>query len=462
MSSLLSYCSWCNTKSWHKLVEQRTLSRNLYHCSSCEQQTVKCRYCDNMAKGPYHPEDHDVIKGKFKGFKATWSNELCAEHDHSTPSFSKANRKISDLSTYPEIFKPEKKNLAKIGTYAGTSTAGLAAFSLMLGSGGALAPIAVALGKTGALGAAGTGTAISSLSGAALSSASLAAIGSTGSLVITAVGGALGGSLGYGLSNQYIGEDKSFAIKRLRRKGPDTVLFINGFTQEKEDSFEDWKGQHMSCFPEETLYGVTWASKTRYDLGMAFGKRILANSGKKILEQIAKQGGKLAASKLNPLFLMLTASDMLTNPWHVALKRAEKTGAVVADAIARTKGREITLVGHSLGCRVIYHALTALSTKSDIFVRDVILLGGAIGRNEPEGWAQAQAAVSGKIYNCYSSQDMVLKRLYRTANAFLSDPAGVRPIVGDYDQIQNIDCSDFVDSHMTWKNHYERILRMIY
>jgi len=91
--------------------------------------------------------------------------------------------------------------------------------------------------------------------------------------------------------------------------------------------------------------------------------------------------------------------------------RAARTGVQLAEAISRTTGQKFTLVGHSLGARVIYYALEALSTKDTLFVDNVILLGGAIGRKDKEGWERAANAVSGKIYNCFSKQDKILRLL---------------------------------------------------
>jgi pimeloyl-ACP methyl ester carboxylesterase len=142
--------------------------------------------------------------------------------------------------------------------------------------------------------------------------------------------------------------------------------------------------------------------------------------------------------------------------------RAARTGVQLAEAISRTTGQKFTLVGHSLGARVIYYALEALSTKDTLFVDNVILLGGAIGRKDKEGWERAANAVSGKIYNCFSEQDKILDVFYRTANAGLSDPIGVRPIDCGGEKIVNIDCSSFVESHMTWKEHYAHIHRLIF
>jgi hypothetical protein len=142
--------------------------------------------------------------------------------------------------------------------------------------------------------------------------------------------------------------------------------------------------------------------------------------------------------------------------------RAGQTGVLLSEIISRTDGQRFNLVGHSLGCRVIYYTLESLSNSSHKCIQDVILLGGAVGRNDDAGWKKALKAVSGNIYNCYSSNDKILGKLYKTANAGLSDPIGIRPIGLNDDRIMNIDCTTFVNSHMTWKNHYEDILKLIY
>ena len=72
------------------------------------------------------------------------------------------------------------------------------------------------------------------------------------------------------------------------------------------------------------------------------------------------------------------------------------------------------------------------------------------------------SSVGGKLVNCYSTRDEVLDTLYRTANLGLSDPIGVGPIELTHARLENIDCSEIVESHMTWKQHYGQILDRIY
>lgn len=176
------------------------------------------------------------------------------------------------------------------------------------------------------------------------------------------------------------------------------------------------------------------------------------------LKKLAQKGTK----KFNPLGPVLTALDLVGNPRYVSMVRAAKTGAVLADAITRTKENKITLVGHSLGCRVIYYALQSLSVSSVVKIDDVILLGGAVGKEDSVGWKQAAKAINGNIYNCFSTKDQLLSKLYRIANANLSHPIGILPIPGRILKIKNLDCSKFVSGHMNWKQNYETVLRKIY
>jgi len=80
--------------------------------------------------------------------------------------------------------------------------------------------------------------------------------------------------------------------------------------------------------------------------------------------------------------------------------------------------------GHSLGARVIYYALSALSTKRNGRpIKEVYLLGGAVG-NDEASWRGAASAVVGNIYNLYSDRDRVLAALYKMATAGQSAPSG--------------------------------------
>ncbi len=467
MSSLSwGYCSGCHSKEAHVLSQQNYLRRNVYKCTGCGGQTLMCRVpgCDHFAKGALGREH---LVGEEEVPFITWDDELCAEHDGRIGSFKRLSMRIEDLDNYPEIFVRDSLNVKRIGAYAGGALAGAGIVAGIVVTAGAAGPIAAALGSTGLLGAAGTGTAIASLSGAALTSASLAAIGggmAAGTAVLTAAGAALGGIQGGVIANAYFAEDPSFAIRRINScRTTQGTVYVNGFLMQDETGFRDWTDAHLDFEGSAKIHGVSWSSKSLKEIGRFVHSAVGSKLAADFLAEAALIGGKMAAKKaLGPLALLSMAADIAKNPWHASMFRAGKTGVQLAEAISRTDGKSYTLVGHSLGCRVIFYALEALATKKDApRIDNVILLGGAVGRTDDEGWRRAASAVNGRIFNCYSSRDHVLSTLYRTANLGLSDPIGLGPIAARSSKICNIDCSSHVGSHTAWKSDYGAVIRRL-
>lgn len=436
------YCSWCFNKSNHVLREHNQLRRNIYGCDHCLKRTLECRYCNHMARGS---EDG-------------WDDELCAEHAGEIASFERLGLQLDDLSGYARIFERDSVNMKKVGIATACTIAGCAVFGpAALYAGPALAS---SLGAAGALGAAGTGTAISSLSGAALTSASLAAIGggtmAAGTAVITATGAALGGYYGGMVSNSYFGQVEGFRINKVRGGNRHAVIFVNGFLSQGSDDTKDWQTGLDEKFRRNHWYHVDWEAKNLLKLGsmLKIAPRTFA---KNVVVGLAAKGSKSAALRLNPLGAVMTAADLVDNPWHTAMVKAQMTGIMLADAIARTPKWRFTLAGHSLGARVVYYALEALATKKVKRVRDAYLLGGAVS-NHTGDWERAATAVGGTIYNCHSDKDTVLKYMYQGANLGRSVPVGYRPIRSQHHRIHNLDCTGIVDDHMKWKDALPDIL----
>lgn len=115
-------------------------------------------------------------------------------------------------------------------------------------------------------------------------------------------------------------------------------------------------------------------------------------------------------------------------------------------------------MGHSLGSRVIYYLLCALSTKNVSQIKDVFLLGGAVDRKDLKGWNDAIKSVKGKIVNCYSYNDSTLKFLYQGANALSSSPIGLGDIEVSHEKIVNKDVTSTIGGHMQYKEKFGEIL----
>jgi Protein of unknown function (DUF726) len=108
--------------------------------------------------------------------------------------------------------------------------------------------------------------------------------------------------------------------------------------------------------------------------------------------------------------------------------------------------------------------LLSLSTKKSQIIDSVYLLGGAVGRagtKNEDNWGQAARAVSGKVHNCYSRNDRILKFLYRGASGMRSVPIGTHPILSNSRRIKNWDFSDIVTGHNQWKLVLPEVLARI-
>jgi len=417
-----------------------------------------------MTKGPPKESPGSF----FRGVADNWHDECCAEHDGTVASFDSLDAKLETIDQFGTLFESDTWNWSKGGKIA----AGVVGGAVVMAPAAFIAApgIAATLGGWGLLGSAGTGTAISSLSGAALTNASLAAIGggavagggtgiAGGSILLAAAGSALGGIRGGVLANSYYGQVKGFDIKALS-KGKKRFVYVNGFLQQGDDGFSDWIQGCKTVYPNSENYGVVWESKTLTSLG---GTLIGAGQEPALafMKGVTKSSNSRALNKLNPLNWSGILMELAGNPWHNAMAKAGMTGILLADILSRTPHKDHTLMGHSLGGRVLFYTLTNLSMKRSSPVKDVYLMGAAVDRLDQEGWKNAANAVSGKIYNFYSKNDSILKYLYQGANALLSDPAGYGAIELRHPKIVNIDCTDFIGGHMEYKTKLPEVLGKI-
>jgi surfactin synthase thioesterase subunit len=92
---------------------------------------------------------------------------------------------------------------------------------------------------------------------------------------------------------------------------------------------------------------------------------------------------------------------LIDNPWSNALDRAKAAGLILADVLAKKQmgARPITLVGFSLGARVIYYALLELHRQKAFgLVQNVYMIGAPVSPSR-KNWLQARAMVAGRFVN---------------------------------------------------------------
>lgn len=113
--------------------------------------------------------------------------------------------------------------------------------------------------------------------------------------------------------------------------------------------------------------------------------------------------------------------------------------------LSRQQGhRPVSLIGFSLGARVIFFCLEELAShkNSEGIIEDVVLLGAPVSAS-PERWKKFLPIISGKIINGYCRDDWLLKFLYRTSTATLRI-AGLQEINLKCKKLENYDLTDLV------------------
>ena len=103
-------------------------------------------------------------------------------------------------------------------------------------------------------------------------------------------------------------------------------------------------------------------------------------------------------------------SYLIDNPWAVSQARADMAGLILADSlIARNLGaRPITLVGFSLGSRVIFACLKELANRGIVgLVQNVYMFGTPIVAKKDE-YTKVRAIVPGRFVNGYATNDWIL------------------------------------------------------
>lgn len=157
--------------------------------------------------------------------------------------------------------------------------------------------------------------------------------------------------------------------------------------------------------------------------------------------------------------ILTKLSYLIDNPWAVSLDRATAAGKILADSlIERNLGtRPITLVGYSLGSRVIFSCLQELAKRGAYgLVQNVYLFGSPVVYKKEE-YLRARTVVPGRFVNGYNRTDWVLGYLFRLTNGGIRRVAGLAAIDG-LPWIENMDCTEYVNGHMEYRTAMPTLL----
>ncbi|KAI9804733.1 MAG: hypothetical protein M1825_001101 [Sarcosagium campestre] len=247
-------------------------------------------------------------------------------------------------------------------------------------------------------------------------------------------------------------QDVSSADRRLR-----VAIGISGWLERDADIVAPWRviGHNAEVF------ALRYELEAMMNLGNALSQMVSNAAWSMATSQILKHTvlAGLAAAMWPISFLKI--GRVVDNPFSVAKSRSDKAGVVLADAlINKAQGeRPVTLIGYSLGARLIYACLMELAERHAFGLVESVVLIGAPAPSSASDWRVIRSVVAGRVVNVFSDNDYILGFLYRTSSIQYG-VAGLQR-VDDVKGVENIDVSTFVSGHLRYRHLVGSILSQI-
>jgi hypothetical protein len=189
--------------------------------------------------------------------------------------------------------------------------------------------------------------------------------------------------------------EMQYILKRKKRTDS-SVVFVHGFTDSilNRSHKEKWKKGLNRVFKTADLLYFDWDADSKMDILF----RVLQNG----LVGLPLCPGGLFTQSARILFDSLFE---IKKAYEAAIREAESAGQglrkEIEDRIRPNYGH-VTLVGHSLGAKVVQNALEGMKPG---MINSVCLCGAATPQ---EDWKKSIRAIEDRIFNFYSKQDRIL------------------------------------------------------
>ncbi|KAK9687247.1 hypothetical protein K7432_014858 [Basidiobolus ranarum] len=283
-------------------------------------------------------------------------------------------------------------------------------------------------------------------------------LGSTGGIALITTGGAVTGAgmAGSKMAKRTKGISIFEFIPQHDFKRANVLITIGGWLATEEDAtlpfstVDPNNGDHFS---------LSWETEVLRTLGNALkmiAGEVVSFATQQILQHTMLHA--LLAALAWPLALT-KIGYLIDNPWSIGLDKARKAGLVLADTLLNhVQGhRPVSLVGFSLGARVIFYCLLELARVNAYGIVENVYLFGTPVTASTKQWKQSASVVSGRFVNGYVQSDWVLGFLYR-ASAAGRPIAGLRP-VANVPNVENIDLTDTISGHLQYRVKMPRLMK---
>jgi hypothetical protein len=335
---------------------------------------------------------------------------------------------------------------------------------------------AALIGLTGGLAAplvaAGLGTVLGGVGLGATAAAGLLGTLAGSSVVVGGLFGAYGGRMTGRMMDKYAREVDDFAFipvrgeRRRNQKEKESAeqdhrlrvtIGVTGWVKEESNFVVPWK----VIGADSEVFALRWEMEPLMNLGNAISALVTSAAWSVASREVLARTvfHTLMSAVMLPLGLMKVAG-VVDNPFSVAKSRADKAGEVLADAlINKAQGeRPVTLIGYSLGSRLIFSCLQHLEKKNAYGLIESVILMGSPTPSNSEYWQNIRSVVSGRVVNVYSENDSVLAFLYRTSSMQLG-VAGLQAVEG-VPGIENLNVSEMISGHLRYQYLLGKILTL--
>lgn len=343
-----------------------------------------------------------------------------------------------------EIYRERRDTRKKIKKYVAVGLASLGGGLIIGLTGGLAAPVVV--------------SSVSAMIGAGSVAMSATAIsGIVGSLF--GIGGA--GLVQSKMKNR-IGDLEEFSFESLSPDNDQTSLTITiaisgWIIDDSEEQFlKPWKNlnhtKEQYCLRYESKYLLELSQAMDYLLSF-----VVSYAAQEALKYTFLAGVMAAIAWPTAL---LSMANIIDNPWDCCVGRSAEAGKHLADVLmSRQQGkRPVSLIGFSLGARVIFFCLQELAKRknSEGIICDVVLLGAPVTASSDQ-WKPLARIISGRVVNGYSSSDWLLKFLYRTSSAAIR-VAGLQELCWQDKRVKNVDLTPLVSGH---SDYYKKLTEIL-
>ncbi|KAF2875025.1 hypothetical protein BDV95DRAFT_485654 [Massariosphaeria phaeospora] len=398
-----------------------------------------------IADSVYDARSRQLLEQVGKHLSVDWL-EICRFEKRVTDALEmqeEANKENWNEDEHMETRRKRARNkriaLMGLATVGGSLVIGLSA--------GLLAPVigaGLAAGFT-TIGVAGTGGFLAGAGGAA---------------IITTTGVLSGGTVAVRAANRRTGAVTTFEYRPLHNnKRVNLIVTVAGWMNGKID---DIRLPYSTVDPiMGDIYSILWEPEMLQSMGQTIN--ILATEA--LTQGLQTVLGNtiltLLMSAIQLPVVLTKLSYLIDNPWSVSQARADMAGLILADSlIERNLGtRPVTLVGFSLGSRVIFSCIKELANRGAFGIVQNVYMFGTPVISKNDDYIRARAIIPGRFVNGYATNDWILGYLFRATGGGLARVAGLATV--DVPGVENYNVTELVPGHMAYRTAMPKLLREV-